>query len=329
MENDEKRFWTDENICSILLSIKFFCSIFMTRAATFEEFANAVSGAYARLTKQQQQIAQFVLERPDDLALGTVATVAEAVGVQPSALIRFANTLGFAGFTEMQQLFRARLLDRVGTYRDRIDVIRRSNGSAAPEAGVLHQFVVSGMADLGALEDNVGAQDLAEAARLISRATRVQVLAQRRAFPVACYLAYALAQLDIKAQLMDGVGGMLADSLRQMVPGELLLVTSFKNYSLDVVQAAEQARARGITVIAITDFALSPLKPCATVCFELGQGPDAAFRSLVAPLCLAQALVVGTGHELAKRPSASRSSARPGARSRGAAGSTGRKGAKP
>jgi DNA-binding MurR/RpiR family transcriptional regulator len=310
-----------------------FLFYFMTRATTFEEFADAVSEAYARLTKQQQQIAQFVLERPDDLALGTVATVAEAVGVQPSALIRFANTLGFAGFTEMQQLFRARLLDRVGSYRDRIDVIRRSNGSVAPEAGVLHQFVANGMADLGALEDNVNAQDLAEAARLISRATRVQVLAQRRAFPVASYLAYALAQLDIKAQLMDGVGGMLADTLRQMEPGELLLVTSFKNYSQEVVQAAAQAQARGITVIAITDFALSPLKPHATVCFELGQGPDAAFRSLVAPLCLAQALVVGTGHELAKKPSAPRKAASSKAKTKaqvGASGpSTGRKGAQP
>jgi DNA-binding MurR/RpiR family transcriptional regulator len=300
----------------------------MTRATTFEEFASAVSEAYVRLTKQQQQIAQFVLENPDDLALGTVATVAEAVGVQPSALIRFANTLGFAGFTEMQQLFRARLLDRVGSYRDRIDVIRRANGSGAPEAGVLHQFVVSGMADLGTLEDKVNAKDLAEATRLIGRAPRVHVLAQRRAFPVACYLAYALAQLDIKAQLMDGVGGMLMDTLRQMEPGELLLVTSFKNYSQDVVQAAEQARARGITVIAITDFALSPLKPHATLCFELGQGPDAAFRSLVAPLCLAQALVVGTGHELAKKPSAPRNAAASKAKVGASDRSTGRKGAR-
>jgi DNA-binding MurR/RpiR family transcriptional regulator len=281
----------------------------MTRATTFEEFADAVSEAFPRLSKQQQQIAQFVLESPDDLALGTVATVAEATAVQPSALIRFANTLGFAGFTEMQQLFRARLLDRVGTYRDRIETIRRSNESGAPEAGVLHQFVANGMADLGAREDTVQSADLTEAARLISRATRVQVLAQRRAFPVACYLAYALSQLDIKAQLMDGVGGMLADALRQMEPGELLLVTSFKSYSQDVVKAAEQARARGITVIAITDFALSPLKPHAHLCFELGQGPDANFRSLVAPLCLAQALVVGTGHQLAQAPSARRKAA--------------------
>jgi DNA-binding MurR/RpiR family transcriptional regulator len=54
---------------------------------------------------------------------------------------------------------------------------------------------------------------------------------------------------------------------------------------------------------------LSPLKPHARVCFELGQGHGAAFRSLMAPLCLAQALVVSVGHRLVTPP-------RPAARKR-------------
>lgn len=278
----------------------------MSRAASFDEFASAVSAAYPRLSRQLQQIAQFVLERPDELALGTVATVAEAAGVQPSALIRFANTLEFGGFTEMQQIFRARLLDRASSYRERIDAMRRSKRPEAQGAGVLHQFVSEGVAELSHLEDNVPAADLAQAADLICRAARVHVLAQRRAFPVACYLSYALAQLDVKATLLDGVGGMLPDVLRQIGSDELLLVASFKNYSRDVIDAAQGAHARGVPVLAITDFALSPLKPHASVCFELGQGSNAAFRSLVAPLCLAQALVVSVGHRLLAPPRAPR-----------------------
>lgn len=281
----------------------------MPRAATFEEFADAVAAAYPRLSPQQQQIAQFALEHPDQLALGTVATVAQAVAVQPSALIRFANALEFGGFTEMQQVFRSRLLDRASSYRERIATLRRNGqaGSpAAPAAGVLHQFVADGVAELSQLEDNVRAEDLAAAAGLICRAARVHVLAQRRAFPVAAYLAYALAQLDMKVQLLDGVGGMLPDTLRQIAGDELLLVTSFKNYSPEVVAAAQSAHARGVPVVAITDFALSPLKPFARVCFEIGPGSDAAFRSLVAPLCLAQALVVGVGHQLVAPPRAGR-----------------------
>jgi DNA-binding MurR/RpiR family transcriptional regulator len=280
----------------------------MQRASTFDEFGSAVSEAFPRLSRQLQHIAQFVLEHPDEVALGTVAMVAERAGVQPSALIRFASALQFAGFTDMQQVFRTRLLDRSSSYRDRIDAMRRSKQPDAQagrnkkpplsSGGLLHQFVSEGVAELSHLEDNVQSSDLNGAADLICKAKRVHVLAQRRAFPIACYLAYALAQLDVKVQLLDGVGGMLGDVLRQVDQDEILLVASFKNYSHDVVEAAESAHARGVPVIAITDFALSPLKPHARICFELGQASDAAFRSLVAPLCLAQALVVSVGDRL-------------------------------
>jgi DNA-binding MurR/RpiR family transcriptional regulator len=66
-----------------------------------------------------------------------------------------------------------------------------------------------------------------------------------------------------------------------------------------VVETALACKTRGVAVVAITDSALSPLKPAADVCFELGDDSSRPFRSLVAPLCLAQALVVSTGHRLA------------------------------
>jgi DNA-binding MurR/RpiR family transcriptional regulator len=112
---------------------------------------------------------------------------------------------------------------------------------------------------------------------------------------VAAYLAYALGQLELRVQLHDGVGGMLGESLRQIDAGEVLLVVSFKNYSPEVVSAAAAARARRTRVIAITDHPLSPLKPAAAVCLLTGSGTTAQVRSLVAPMCLAQALVVCAG----------------------------------
>ncbi len=284
----------------------------LPRSPSYGELTASISEAYPGLSKQLQQIARFALERPNELALGTVAAVAEAAGVQPSSLIRFANALDFGGFSEMQQVFRARLIERSGSYRERIRSMRRGAEAAPSDGGVLHQFVGDAVAELGHLEENVQAADLEAAARLLCTATRVHVLAQRRAFPVACYLAYALGQLELKALLLDGVGGMLDQSLRCIEAQDVLLVASFQNYSPDVVDAARQAHARGVPVIAITDTALSPLKPSARVCFQLGHSATAAFRSLVGPLCLAQALVVSTGHHLSEpKPGRSKPRARP------------------
>ena len=270
----------------------------MPTPATFQQFADAVSAAYPELSPQQQVIAQYVLEHPDDFALGTAATVAHAAGVQPSALVRFANVMRFSGFSELQRVFRDRLLERAGTYRERISAMKTPAAAAAQAPSALHQFVELGVADLRQLEHALADTTLRQAARLLGGARRVHVLAQRRAFPVAAYLAYALGQLELRVQLHDGVGGMLGASLRQIEPGEVLLVVSFKDYSPEVVEAAAAAQARGVKVLAVTDHPVSPLKPHASVCLEIGGGTPAPVRSLVAPMCLAQALVVVTGQGL-------------------------------
>ena len=45
-------------------------------ATTYDELKEAIAAAYPRLSPQLQRIARFALERPHDLALGTVAAVA-------------------------------------------------------------------------------------------------------------------------------------------------------------------------------------------------------------------------------------------------------------
>ena len=51
-------------------------------------------------------MAIFLWQHPSEVALGTISQVAEQAGVQPSTLVRFAQTFGFAGFSEFQDLFK-------------------------------------------------------------------------------------------------------------------------------------------------------------------------------------------------------------------------------
>lgn len=274
----------------------------MESVTTYDELKDVISRTYPGMSKQLQRIARFALEQPHDMALGTVATVAEATEVQPSAMIRFANALGYGGFSEMQQVFRGHLLERSDTYRERIEQMRRKqvSGARAPSS-VLHELVAESVTELSHLEEKVSQLDLKAAVKLMAAAPRIHVLAQRRAFPVAGYLAYALNQLELRTHLLDGSGGMLRESLRSIAPGDVLIAASFRSYSPEVIEAAATASRGGASVIAITDGPLSPLKASAKVCLELADDSSKPFRSLVAPLCLAQALVVSTGHLLAEQ----------------------------
>jgi len=63
---------------------------------------------------------------------------------------------------------------------------------------------------------------------------------------------------------------------------------------------AQACHARKVPVIAITDNALSPLARSAKVCFQIEEQAAKPFRMLVAPMCLAQALVVALGEQISK-----------------------------
>ena len=93
------------------------------------------------LPRRLVQVAAFALENPDEIAFGTVASVAAQADVQPSTLIRFAQTLGYAGFSDLQEVFRAQLKSRWPDYRERLEHSGKVSGTvkidASPKAVLL------------------------------------------------------------------------------------------------------------------------------------------------------------------------------------------------
>ena len=104
------------------------------------------------------------------------------------------------------------------------------------------------------------------------------------------------------AFLLDSVGGMLHQQAGLLRAGDVLIAASFRNYSPEVVEAASICHRRGVPVIALTDHAFSPLAKPATMRFDLGDNLALPFRSLVGPMCAAQALVMAVGYAQADRP---------------------------
>ncbi len=265
----------------------------MANATRYDDLTRAITAAYPALPNRLQDIARYALGNPDAMALSTVAQIARAAGVPPSAVVRFAQALGYPGCSELKRIYRARLVARSASYRERIESMRRTDGD---RGHVLPQVVDGAIRELERLREHFDGRRLAAAAELVAGARTVFLLAQRRAFPVAGYLAYALAQLDVRTFLLDSVGGMLREQLRSVGRDDVLVAASFRSYTADVVEAADAARKQGAKVIAITDHAVSPLARVAHASLEVGDDPSVQFRSLVAPLCAAQALVVSVGY---------------------------------
>ena len=76
-------------------------------------------------------------------------------------------------------------------------------------------------------------------------------------------------------------------------PEDALVAISFRNYYPDTARLFPELVARGVPAISITDSLLSPIVEGAKVVFEIQDMPEPALRTLVAPMCLVQALAIG------------------------------------
>lgn len=261
----------------------------------YETLRSEIARRHARFSDRLRVIAEFALDHPTDMALGTVAEVAQRAKVQPSAIVRFARALGYAGFTEMQQIFRSRLVASIApSYRERIAGLRRDGrfrDTRKPRA-VLGRFASEGMVSLEVLQDSTHDKDLTRAVTVLGAAHTIFVLGLGGSFPVAAHLTYVLRKLGRRVVLLDGLGSALGEQAACATPHDALIAISFKTYNPDTVRLFPEMVARKVPAVVITDSLLSPLVQGATVVFEIPDMPEAALRTMVAPMCLAQSLAV-------------------------------------
>jgi DNA-binding MurR/RpiR family transcriptional regulator len=262
----------------------------------YEALRAEIARQHPQFSNRLKVIAEFALDYPTEMALGTVAEVAQRANVQPSAIVRFARALGYAGFTEIQQIFRSRLVASVApSYRERIAGLRRDgrfHDTRTPRA-VLARFASQGTVSLDMLQESVSDKDLSRAITIIGSAHTIYVLGLGGSFPVAAHLTYVLRKLGRRVVLLDGLGSALGEQASSATPRDALIAISFKAYNADTRRLFPELIARKLPAVVITDSLLSPLVQGAKVVFEIPDMPEAALRTMVAPMCLVQSIAVG------------------------------------
>jgi DNA-binding MurR/RpiR family transcriptional regulator len=273
--------------------------------ATIEALRTAMLEQYESLSKGLQRIARYVLDHPNQVGIETVGLIAERSGVQPSAVVRFAQAFGYDGASQMQRLFRDGLLSSHSglSYDERVRNFSRTleeRGTDGARA-LLSEFIEGNVLAAQSVAQTVSQADVTAAVKLIQSAETVYVMGFRRSFPVASYLAYSLQQTGKRTVFLSGVGGMVTQQVRSATERDLLIAVSYPPYAQETVEVVEHAVARSMKLIAITDTPVSPIGRSADLTLQVRESEIRSFRTLSASLCLAQALVIGFAYESSRK----------------------------
>ena len=258
----------------------------------FASLKSRIAERAGDLPRRLTQVATYALEFPDEIAFGTVASIAQNAAVQPSTLVRFSQSMGYQGFSDLQEVFRSRLRDRVLNYEERIEQLRQHGHATSASSVIFDGFSDAAQKSIADLREKIDAAQLDEIVGILAKADTIYLVGLRRSFPIASYMAYAFGKLGVKNVLVDAVGGLAMEDVGFATKRDAVLAISFTPYASETIALAQKAHGKSVPVVAITDSPFSPLATIARPWIEIQEANFEGFRSMAATLALAMTITV-------------------------------------
>ena len=238
-----------------------------------------VAAVSRELTPTERRIAREVLDEPTLLAFGTVSDLASRVGTSRPTIVRFANKLGFDGYTQLQRHVRSDLSHRLARPSERI---RHDKKVALPARAAVNNALAS------VFKATEGAR-LAALAKPVVRAANVWILSGEtsQAGAHALHSGLSMVRPGVRSIEEHSFGTDLSDA----GPGDAAVVFDFFRYRRQVSNATRVFADAGVAVVAITDSPLSPLVEMADTWCEIEVPAIGPFDSSVPAVAIAELLV--------------------------------------
>ncbi|MGV8985244.1 MAG: MurR/RpiR family transcriptional regulator [Cypionkella sp.] len=269
-------------------------------ALDYEGLRTELVARAGTLSKRLAQVAQFCLNHPEEVAIHTLVRLADQAQVPPATITRFAKELGFAGFADLQGVFRQRLLGPRLPYADRMaEQGHKINDAELDQPDqVFGSFVQAAVQSLLRIEQALDRSQLDVFVEALANCDAVHVAAARGAFGLGAYTVYGLSNIGKRAHLIDNIGAMRAEQVFAIGPKDALLVMTFDDYTPETVEVARLAARAGRKVLAITDNELSPVAHLAAHVLYVNEARLGHFRSQVPAMVVCQTLIVSLGRRL-------------------------------
>lgn len=265
-----------------------------------EDLVQRVARDYEDLSKQLKLIAQYITGHRQQMVVVRIRDVADACGVQPSAVVRFAQRFGFSGFSDLQAVFRDAYASgtSAGSYQQRLKAVISEQPEQMKSSELARSFMKTCQVGIAKLSEELDDRAFENAVSILQNAQHIYVMGVRRMFPVASYLGYALLQTRKRVIMIDGLGGLYKEQIEGLSKGDVLISISMAPYGTETRYCTDLAVEREATVVAITDSSLSPISRAAAVTLTVHESEAYFFRALACTMSLAQSLFIALAYRL-------------------------------
>ena len=244
------------------------------------------------LTPKRRRLAGLLLDEPLSVAFLSAEELGRRVGADAATVVRFSRTLGYDGFSDLKRNLQA----KVPQFMTATEKLRLAlDKDVSPAAGVSGVFQLD-IANIKATAQMNSEKDLLSAARLISSARNVVVIADGVSSSVAGMLTHQLRLMGYPV-IHVGTGVAAAAEIAGLGGGDALIAISVWRYIKSSLQLFEQARRRGVPALSISDSRAAPIAQRADVALTAATDTLELSLSLVGLMTLINALATALALE--------------------------------
>ena len=246
-----------------------------------------IASVLETLSPKHKQLAHFVLENRYFVSFVSASQVGEKNGTSAATVVRFAQALGYEGYTEMQNALRSELPSYI-TATSRMQKLM--DAGKAP-ASTSQQAFYTDIKNIEQTASSLSEENLNAALDAIQKARRILVIGAGLSSAPAVFLSHSLKVMGFDALGIQGEGLQAAVEMARIKPADLMIAIDLWRYVRMTVKAVSHAKETGAPVIVITDSIVSPLTGMADISFEIATEGVAHSLSITALMSLLNVIV--------------------------------------
>ena len=215
-----------------------------------------ISGLLPSLSPAEQRVARLVVADPADAARRTITDLATAAETSEATVIRFCRSVGMEGYPQLRIRLAAEAARRVEPPDARV-----VGGDIPPGADLAQIIATIAFNDARAVEETaeqLDAQVCEQVVDAIHGAGRVEIYGAGASGFVASDFQQKLHRIGRTAFYWPDVHTALT-SAALLNRGDVAIGISHTGSTADVIEVLEQARERGASTVALTNFPRSPI----------------------------------------------------------------------
>lgn len=211
------------------------------------------------LGRNAQAIFNKMIAEPQFVAMETSSATAARYGVNPSTLTRIAQRLGYTKYSELQKIFREKIISQAGYYADRASKLQ--NNKEISDGKFIDQIMQKEIQNIKATSLINSQQQIDLTTKNIIKARRIYVLGLRATYSLAYFFSSFLAFVRPNVRLLGGAGYSIAEELSRCTEDDLVVIFTFRPYTKAVVDIILKLRQQQQHVLIITDVTAPFVKP--------------------------------------------------------------------